>query len=231
MCLKSADGGMLASKQGFGGPAILQTSATEVISFSSSFGSTSVNALRSAPASVSDSQFLHLEVSKNSKNDQSKPLSLADKKLQRLARNRATASVSRYEEPCCPFLLQRWRMAHELTRYMDCCRSRKREHLHTLQMRVAALEQENKDLVQQVAARDAELKRYRRERGEPEGISRSVLAVSELDCQHCQHDTVLRYLASIVQLQPCKHCMHASAVHPIPHTTASVHPLVGLDCL
>lgn len=49
------------------------------------------------------------------------------------------------------------------------CRSRKREHLHSLQTRVSALEQENKDLVQQIAVRDAELKRFKQERGEPEG--------------------------------------------------------------
>lgn len=50
-----------------------------------------------------------------------------------------------------------------------CCRSRKREHLHTLQMRLSALEQENQDLVQQVAIRDAELRRFKHKRGEPDG--------------------------------------------------------------
>lgn len=39
---------------------------------------------------------MHMEVRKDFKDDLSKPLSLAEKKLKRLARNRATASVSRY---------------------------------------------------------------------------------------------------------------------------------------
>lgn len=86
---------MLPDKQGFGGPAAFQP-ATEGLSCSSSFGSTSINAMRAVPNSISDSQFSHMEVSRDSKDDSSKPLSLAEKKLQRLARNRATASVSRY---------------------------------------------------------------------------------------------------------------------------------------
>ena len=87
---------MLASKQSFGGPAAFQSvTAPEVLSCCSSFGSSTINAMRAAPANISDSQLLQVEVSKGSKDDSSKPLSLAEKKLQRLARNRATASVSR----------------------------------------------------------------------------------------------------------------------------------------
>lgn len=87
----------MASKQSFGGPAPFGSAiAPEVMSRSSSFGSTSMNARRAVPNSVSDSHFSHVEVSKESKDDSSKTLSLAEKKLQRLARSRATASVSRY---------------------------------------------------------------------------------------------------------------------------------------
>lgn len=81
---------MLAPKQSFGGPA-----EAEVLSCSSSFDSSTINAMRAAPANTSDSQLLHVKFSKDSKGDSSKHLSLAEKKLQRLARNRATASVSR----------------------------------------------------------------------------------------------------------------------------------------
>ena len=95
-CLYSKVWVMLASKQGLGGPAAFQNaSAPEVLSCSSSFGSTTMNAMRAAAANISDSQFSHMEVSKDFKDDSSKPLSLAEKKIQRLARNRATASVSR----------------------------------------------------------------------------------------------------------------------------------------
>lgn len=63
--------------------------------------------------------------------------------------------------------------------FVGCCRSRKREHLHTLQMRLSVLEQENEDLVQQVAVRDAELKRFKRERGDPDGKCTYLLYASE----------------------------------------------------
>ena len=46
-------------------------------------------------------------------------------------------------------------------------------------MRLSALEQENEDLVQQVAVRDAELKRFKRDRGEPDGKCTYLLYASE----------------------------------------------------
>ncbi|KAL0041806.1 hypothetical protein WJX79_005336 [Trebouxia sp. C0005] len=67
--------------------------------------------------------------------DHSSCLALADQKKQRrLAKNRATASVSR---------------------------SRKREHLQTLQVRLGELEKENARLTQKLAQQDAELEKFR----------------------------------------------------------------------
>ncbi len=83
---------MLASEPGFSVQAPLST--TDFLSRSSSFGSTTTLALK-AVASISESHLLHVEASEKFK-DPTKLSSLAEKKLQRLARNRATASVSRY---------------------------------------------------------------------------------------------------------------------------------------
>lgn len=67
--------------------------------------------------------------------DNSRCLALVDQKKQRrLAKNRATASVSR---------------------------SRKREHLQTLQVRLGELEKENARLTQKLAQQDAELEKFR----------------------------------------------------------------------
>ena len=46
-------------------------------------------------------------------------------------------------------------------------------------MRLSALEQENQDLVQQVAVRDAELKRFKHERGKPDGECMYLLCIFE----------------------------------------------------
>lgn len=167
----------MGSKQSFGGPAPIGSAiAPEVLSRSSSFGSTSVIARRAVPNSVSDSHFTHMEINKDSKDDSSKPLSLAEKKLQRLARSRATASVSRYTGMLVPISIGVEKNMH--LQFHVYCRSRKREHLHSLQTRLSALEQENKDLIQQIAVRDAELKRFKQERGEPEGECTFMLFVS-----------------------------------------------------
>ncbi len=58
---------------------------------------------------------------------------------------------------------------------MNCCRLRKREHVHTLQMRLSALKQENRDFLRQVAFRDAELKQFNDETGKIEGTLRPYL--------------------------------------------------------
>ena len=85
---------MPPSQHSFGGPATIHT--TDGFSRSSSFGSTSINAVRAVPDSKADSYAAHADVNMDLRADSGRPVSLVEKKQQRLARNRATASVSRY---------------------------------------------------------------------------------------------------------------------------------------
>ena len=77
-------------------------------------------------------------------------------------------------------------------------RARKRDHLHAVQTRLSALEQENRDLVHQIAVRNAELKQYREERGIIAGTVSTVhcccnqpqLACLICHCAHSQQERI-----------------------------------------
>ena len=96
-------------------------------------------------------------------------------------------------------------------------------------MRLSALEQENKDLVQQVAVRDAELKRFKRERGEPGGKIQILLAVRTC-CSRCIIARYQRsYYCCILPFAPCNQaafvgtCLHSQMYAPCTHCACLQH--------